>query len=294
MKIVHGDEVERKRTLEHRGGTFHSRRLLEGEPGTLGNFQFGLGQSGGDFYSPRHRHNFEQFRFQIAGTLDFARNGKMKPGMVGYFPEGVYYGPQSQQSDEQPLTAVLQFGGASGGGYLAEAEVKAGMAELRKHGEFKDGVFRRTDGAPGKKNLDGYQAIWEAANGKPMTYPKGRYDTPVFMDSTSYDWVPVEGQRGVSAKLLGIFTERRSTAELVKLDQGAQYLAKGRGVYLVVTGAGTIGDQKYRSLTAIYLTDGETLCFAAGATTEMLHLGLPNLASLEAGKREQLTAEAAE
>jgi hypothetical protein len=294
MKIVHGDAVERKRGLEHRGGTFHGRLLLEGEPGTLGNFQLTLGESGSDFYSPRHRHNFEQFRFQIQGSLDFARNGKMKPGMVGYFPEGVYYGPQSQQSDEQPLTAVLQFGGAGGGGYLAQAEVKAGMRELQKYGEFKDGVFRRTDGAPGKKNLDGYQAIWEAANGTPMNYPKGRYDNPVFMDSTSYDWVPVEGQRGVCEKLLGIFTERRSTAELVKLDPGAQYLAKGRGVHLVVTGAGTIGTERYRALTAVYLTDGETLRFAADETTEMLHLGLPDLASLQAGRREQLTAEAAE
>jgi hypothetical protein len=294
MKVVHGDEVERRRSLEHRGGTFYGRLLLEGEPGTLGNFQFTLGQSGGDFYSPRHRHNFEQFRFQIAGTLDFARNGKTKPGMVGYFPEGVYYGPQSQQSDEQPLTAVLQFGGAGGGGYLAQAEVKAGMVELQKYGEFKDGVFRRKDGAPGKKNLDGYQAIWEAAHGKPMKYPRGRYDNPIFMDSTSYDWVPVEGQRGVSEKLLGVFTERRSAAEFVKLDTGAQYLAKGRGIYLVVKGAGAIGDQTYRALTAIYLTDSETLRFGADETTEMLHLGLPDLASLEAGNREHLTAEAAE
>ncbi|MDB5405664.1 MAG: hypothetical protein JWL84_576, partial [Rhodospirillales bacterium] len=40
-------------------------------------------------------------------------------------------------------------------GYLAQAEVKSGMAELQKYGEFKDGVFRRNDGAPGKKNLYG-------------------------------------------------------------------------------------------------------------------------------------------
>jgi hypothetical protein len=189
---------------------------------------------------------------------------------------------------------VLQFGGAGGGGYLAQAEVKAGMVELQKHGEFKDGVFRRTDGAPGKKNLDGYQAIWEAAHGEPMKYPKGRYDNPVFMDSASYDWVPVEGQRGVYEKPLGTFTERRSLAEFLKLDKGAQYVAKGRGVYLVVTGKGALGEQSYRALTAIYLTDGETLRFTAEETTEMLHLGLPNLASLEAGKRQHLTAEAAE
>lgn len=41
-----------ERGLEHRGGTFHFRRLMEGTPGTPDNFQLLLGQMGGDFYSP--------------------------------------------------------------------------------------------------------------------------------------------------------------------------------------------------------------------------------------------------
>lgn len=55
---------------------FHFRRLMEGEPGTIDNFQLSLGRVSGDFYSPRHRHNFEQIRFKIADTLNFAREGK--------------------------------------------------------------------------------------------------------------------------------------------------------------------------------------------------------------------------
>ena len=80
MKIVQADEVEWKRGLQHRGGTFHYRHLLNGTSGTLGNFQFDIGQLEGDFASPRHRHNFDQFRFQIEGTMNFARNGKMAAG----------------------------------------------------------------------------------------------------------------------------------------------------------------------------------------------------------------------
>jgi hypothetical protein len=38
MKIVQGDELPLERGLEHRGGIFHFRRLMEGEPGTLDNF----------------------------------------------------------------------------------------------------------------------------------------------------------------------------------------------------------------------------------------------------------------
>ena len=140
MKVVQGDEVPLQRGLEYRGGMFHSRRLLEGQAGAIDNFQLSIGVSQGDFYSPRHHHNFEQIRVGLEGTLDYDRDGKMSAGVVGYFPEGIYYGPQSQNPDEVATAAVLQFAGASGSGYLSNAEVRAGMEELKKHGEFKNGV----------------------------------------------------------------------------------------------------------------------------------------------------------
>jgi hypothetical protein len=210
MKIVQTDEIPLKRGLEHRGGTFHGRIMVEGEPGALDNFQLSFGQMGGDFNSPRHRHNFEQIRYQLEGVLDYGRDGKLVAGMVGYFPEAVYYGPQSQDPDIACKTIVLQFGGASGSGYLSQAEVQAGMRELRAEGEFKDGVFRRR-----------------------ADYPKPRYPQPIFVDPANYDWVPVEGAPGVAEKLLGVFTERRSVAGLFKLDAGASYAARGKGVYVV-------------------------------------------------------------
>ena len=122
MKIVQGDELEWVRGLEYRGGTFHYRNLMEGEPGTIDNFQLSMGRNDKDFVSPRHRHNFEQFRFQLEGDLNFARDGMMTPGMVGYFPEGASYGPQT--SEATAMTLVLQFGGASGQGYLSRKEAK--------------------------------------------------------------------------------------------------------------------------------------------------------------------------
>src|SRR6267142_268749 len=144
MKIVQTDEIPLKRGLEHRGGIFHGRIMLEGEPHALDNFQLSFGQMGGDFNSPRHRHNFEQIRYQLEGVLDYGRAG--------------------------------------GSGYLSQAEVQAGMRELAALGEFKDGVFRRRADVEGKRNLDAYQAIWEHANGRPMAYPKPRYPQPIFMD----------------------------------------------------------------------------------------------------------------
>jgi len=200
MKIVQGDELEWVRGLEYRGGTFHYRNLMEGTPGTIDNFQLSMGRNDKDFVSPRHRHNFEQFRFQLEGDLNFARDGVMTPGMVGYFPEGTSYGPQT--SEATATTFVLQFGGSSGQGYLSRKEVRQGMDALRATGTFDGGVYRRNEGEPGKRNMDGFQAIWEQANGRPLQFPKPRYDKPVMMDQAGYEWVAAEGQPGVPTRLL--------------------------------------------------------------------------------------------
>jgi hypothetical protein len=286
MKIVHGDELPLARGLQHRGGTFHYQNVLEGEAGTLGNFQLNFGHLESDFFSPRHRHNFEQYRFMLEGTFDFARDGKMTPGMFGYFPEGVSYGPQTCAG--KCMAAVLQFGGASGSGYLARKELHAGMADLKTLGEFKDGVFRRREDVEGKRNMDGYQAIWEHVNKRPMVYPKPRYETPFFMDPANFDWVPVEGAPGVAEKPLGTFTERRNQARQLRLNAGVSQALDGRGIYIVLGGTGTVDGQAYRRLTTVYLDKNETAPFAAAEATQLLHFGLPNLDGLV------MTAPAAE
>ena len=95
MKIVQGNEAEWKRGLQHRGGTFHYRHLLNGTPGTIGNFQFDIGQIEGDFASPRHRHNFDQFRFQLEGTMNFDRNGRIGRARSAVFPRAPSFCPIS-------------------------------------------------------------------------------------------------------------------------------------------------------------------------------------------------------
>jgi hypothetical protein len=293
MKIVQGDELQWERGLEYRGGIFHFKRLLEGETTGIDNFQLSLGRPGGGFYSPRHHHNFEQVRFQLEGELDFARDGKMKAGMVGYFPEGMFYGPQSQDADTLPMTVVLQCGGASGSGYLSRNEIKAGMDALKAEGEFKDGVFRRFKDVPGKRNMDGYQAIWEAANKRPMVYPQPRYSRPFMMDPANYNWVPVADMPGVAEKPLGVFTERRTEAAFLRLDPGATYEAGGRSIFFVVTGAGMVAGQPFRHLTTIFVERGERATFTAQQGAEMLRLGLPDLSGLLSDS-DGVTAVAAE
>ncbi len=289
MKIVQGDEVEWKRGLQHRGGTFHYRHLLNGAPGTLGNFQFNIGRQEGDFASPRHRHNFDQFRFQIEGTMNFDRNGKMTAGTFGYFPEGAAYGPQT--SETTSMTAVLQFGSASGSGYLSREEVAAGTEALKKVGTFKDGIFRRNDDQDGRRNLDGYQAIWEHMHGHRMEYPKPRYRDPIMVDPANYEWLPVAGMPGVTEKPLGTFTERQCGAALVRMARGATYRAAGRSVYLVLSGTGIAHDAPYRPFTALHIDEGEEADIVARDVTEILRLVLPNLAGMQAQQPQESQEE---
>jgi hypothetical protein len=105
MKIVQGDAVEWRRALQHRGGTFHYRHLLDGTRATTGNFQFDIGQIEGDFASPRHRHNFDQFRSQLEGTMNFDRNGKMGLFLFG---SGI-----AHDSEYRRWTAASRCGGGS-------------------------------------------------------------------------------------------------------------------------------------------------------------------------------------
>lgn len=294
MKIVQGDEIPLERGLEHRGGTFHFRRLLEGQPGRIDNFQLSYGQIEGDFYSPRHRHNFEQIRFQLKGDLDYSRNGKLTQGMVGYFPEGMAYGPQKPTAADTAITLVLQCGGASGSGYLSRNEVKAGQKELSALGTFEGGVFRRNPDVAGKRNVEGYQAIWEHVNQRPMIFPKPRYNHPIFMDPAVYDWVPVDDSPGAAEKRAGTFTECGTRIGTLKLDPGAMHHVDGRAIYFVVSGAGTVDDQPFRPLTTVFAEWGETATFTATEETEILHLGLPDLRAHAGDTVDTMTAVAAE
>jgi hypothetical protein len=263
MRIVHADQVEEKIRIEqHRPGVFRHRTVAVGEPGTPGNFILELVGTTEDFAAPRRKHNFDQFRYQLEGELDFDRNGKMTPGSFGYFPEGTAYGPQ--RASVRSLTLVLQFGGASGNGYLTQEQLDAGSAALERH-----------DGPPDVD--DGYRAVWEHVNRRPMTYPAPRYHDPVMMTPEHFDWVPVEGAPGVCEKLMGVFTERRCEARFLRLAPQARMAAGGRKVYFVLTGDGRVGGQAYRHYTAVFCERGEEATFEAETPTEILVLGLPRL-----------------
>jgi hypothetical protein len=275
MQIVHANElpIEEKKS-SGRVGSYRRRVVLRGEPGSPGNFSLIIYNQNGSFRSPRHHHNFDQFRYQIDGMADFDRNGKLRPGMLGYFPEGAYYGPQS---GPEHIVAVLQFGGPSGSGYLSPQQSQGAHRDLNEMGMFEGGVYRRNPGVEGKKNQDSYEAVWQHVHKRPLVYPKPQYLAPIVMDSNNVPPSPLEGVPGVEKRTLGTFTNCEIPAARYTLSPGAAFVAKGRGIYMVLSGGGAVEGEALQELTTIYLDDSEQATLKTTATTEILLMGMPSV-----------------
>ncbi len=257
-----------------RAGVFRFRRIHKGVEGSADNFTLELVRLSTDFYSPRHRHNFDQFRFQLEGDFDFARNGKSTPGTVIYHPESAPYGPQT--SGEETLVLVLQFGGASGNGFMSAEQLAGAVDELNKTGKFENGVYTRTHENGRKVNTDGFEAAWEHVHGRAVDYAPPRYQDPVFMHRDNYDWIAVPDRPGVSVKLMGAFTERKTEVGFVRLDAGATCTVTGPKIYFVVSGEGGAGGADYQKFTTLHVEAGEQGEISAATASEIYFMGLPD------------------
>ena len=119
------------------------KRLLQGTEGAPDNFELSLVRTGGDYYTPRHRHNFDQVRLCLEGAMNWAPGRDLTAGMAGYFPEGTFYGPQADKQGS--IVMLLQMGGAAGHGFMSYAQLGAGYEVLRPRGSFDGGAFTSRD-----------------------------------------------------------------------------------------------------------------------------------------------------
>ena len=275
MKIV-DPETLKIYTDDHPTGALAQRYLLLGEDHTPDNFMFSIAENRGRFQMVRHRHGFEQFRFAISGDLNMGNGRTLREGCLGYFPEGTPYGPQDDEAG--PVTFVLQFGGASGYGYMSPEQYRAGRASLRKVGHFEGPVFVRKMPDGSVKKTFSINAIWEEALGSKMLLPAPRYDEPVFIDPRAFRWVPVSGPPGVFRKPLGSFSEREVKAELWKLEPGATLAlagAPGRRLLLVLDGQGKANGEALGKHFGIQVDPGEATTIVGEKTLTLLSFYLP-------------------
>ncbi len=279
MRIISAEDVPAREVSGHRTGDIRFQRLLQGDPDRQDNYEFSLVRNGAPYYTPRHRHNFDQVRMILEGEFSWASRRTMATGTVGYFPEGTHYGPQNVADC---LTLILQCGAPSGHGFLSYDQLHQGHVELAKLGRFEDGIFRR-DGAsnlgPGtRRNQDGYEAIWEHMRGRRLAYPKARYGEPVIMHPDAFDWRPGDTP-GHHQKPLGGFAGNVRVA-LHRLDAGARAtIAAERATHLLffLAGAGLCGGRRYGRWSAAEIDIAERVTIAAEEPSELLAIGMAEL-----------------
>jgi hypothetical protein len=198
-------------------GVASVKTLLEGAEDTPGNYRMNFGSAEEGWDVPRHRHNFDQMRFPISGEFEYLPGKILPAGWVGYFPEGVWYGPQTRRTGL--LMLLLQFGGASGGGYLSKRQRRGAMDALEQKGHFEKGTLQYIDREG--RSVDEYQAFWNEIRGTEFVYPAPRYNDLVLMNPESFAWIPQSGAAGIAYKWLGTFTERKTRVAFVRAHSGA-------------------------------------------------------------------------
>jgi hypothetical protein len=191
--------------------------LETGVPGVDMEFSWNSYATG--YGTPRHKHTFDQIRFALQGDREI-KDGYLKPGDCGFYPEGVSYGPQLQTA---PSTGLgLQFQGAAGIPYVRHEDLIAAQNALKAEGgTFADGIYRGTlpDGRTVTK--DSHAACYERLIGKKIEYPKPRFAAPIVMHSENAQWVADRKLPGVEHKHLGSFGVRRTGMRFTRLQPGA-------------------------------------------------------------------------
>ncbi len=276
MDIIHGGKMDWGENLAaHRQGGMAHKVLFEGEEGRADNYVLVLAREGSDYYSPRHRHAWDQVRFCLQGSVPIGRDMAVDAGEIGYFPEGVPYGPQQGGPDR--IVLLLQFGGASGLGYLSAAQLREARLALAAEGVFENGVFRRT-GGEGPKNQDAYEAIWRKVTGRPIVYPKPRYKAPIVIRPDGFAWRQASGDKGIQRRDLGTFPERGLSLDAVSVAADARYEAGPLGALRLIFvrhGEGRCEGEPYYPYSAVRLKAGQGAAFDAACDTELLVITAP-------------------
>lgn len=244
------------------------------------------------YFTPRHRHNFDQIRYTLEGVQSTGY-GDLGPGEIGYFPEGAYYGPQGQKGECTAL--VLQFQGASGEHLLSNEEMNATYQKMMAAGaKFENGIYRGLTADGRRKNKDSYVAIWEEHEGRKLTFPRARYRAPVMMEPIHYHWLRDRERPGIETKHLGTFNEMRTGIGYFRLLPQAR-LAGGRQkdteLRYLVEGSFTYGGKRWDAGTYMYVPFGsETGAISSDGGATFFVITLPVVAEMAARQSENFPA----
>jgi hypothetical protein len=283
MDVVHAAEMPWGESLvaQREGGAdVGHKRLFEGAAGSPDNYMLVMSKEPRSFFSPRHRHPWDQIRYCLEGKVPIAKGLYVDAGEIGYFPESAYYGPQ--EGGEDRIVVLLQFGGASGHGFIGPDEVKQARLELAQEGHFDGGVYHR-DTTHGRRNRDAYEAIWLHVVGGELSYAPPAYKTPIVMRPDALPWLRTSAA-AVSSKQIGIFPHRGLSLTAWRIETDARHVIPATRAlrFLFVTeGSGTSGAAELRRWSVARLQPQESAPLTATGRLEVLELSVRNVAELE-------------
>jgi len=281
MDVVHAAEMPWGESLvaQRGGGEVAHKRLFEGEEGSPDNYMLVMSKEPKSFYSPRHRHPWDQIRICLEGRIPIAKGLYVEAGEIAYFPESAHYGPQEGGTDR--IVVLLQFGGASGQGFIGADRVKRARLELAQHGRFEGGVYMR-DVTEGRRNRDAYEAIWLHVTGGQLVYAPPAYKTPIVMRPEALPWLP-SPEAGVAVKHIGVFPHRGLSIDAWRIEPGVRHrLAAIPALRLlfVIDGTGAVGAAALRRWSAVRLMPDEDAELRADERLEVLALTVRPVADM--------------
>jgi len=207
--------------------------------------------SGKQFYSPRHKHTFDQVRYFVRGSVQYGKD-VYEAGTCLYLPEGVHYGPMQPIEGMERAGIGMQFAGCSRIMFPYRSDIAKAREAMEKLGTNEKGAFRWADG----RLQDGYEAVLEHLTGRKVEYPKPRYDNYIVMHSENHAWTPLKGASGVFVKHLGYFNATGPNIKLLKIEPGAETsagMAAFQQVRAVVEGEIDYEGENYETVSCMYL-----------------------------------------
>ncbi len=276
MDVIHAAQLPWGESLvaQREGGDeVGHKRLFEGLEGSADNYMLVMSKEPKSFFSPRHRHPWDQIRFCLEGKIPIAKGLFVEGGEIAYFPESAYYGPQ--EGGEDRIVVLLQFGGASGQGFIGPDRVKQARLELANDGRFEGGVYVR-DTTQGRRKRDAYEAIWLHVMGGELSYAPPAYKTPIVMRPPALPWLPAHEQ-GVFVKQIGVFPHRGLTLTAWRLEPHATHSFAGTQtlrLLFVMEGGGTMGLEALQRWSVVRLEPAESAALHSATGSEVLELSI--------------------
>ena len=274
MQIAHAQDASDSKSF--RGQERQFRALLTGNESRKDNFRLYLVHQVASVNIPRHKHNFDQVRMCLEGEpQNYGPDRWIQPGELVYFPEGTPYGPEV--SDSRRLSITLQFGGASGSGFIGAARLKQAMQEMMDAGTFEKGKFKRVE--DGQEIVqDAFEAAWEHVNERALLYPEQRYGDPVHLIPGGFVWSKSDSHVGFDEKRMAVFPERSFEITMLRLAGGSEGRIEPRPgiqVGFLTEGEGNIGSAHVTCHSAFSLSPGETMTLRSAIGISLVLFRLP-------------------